>query len=157
MGEREEFPHGRLVSAYGLTPAPLRFSIQLLGQEKYKEYDVYRVAYQSRENDWDDEDCQQGEALIERSEFQPVQVSSHWQCKVPKAVTVLLGTNLSHLGAKITYQRLAPYFWFPVSCGGELKVKALFLYGRTIAFSANNSGFRKTDVQSTVAFEKPAN
>ena len=133
------------------------YSFRLLGEEKYKEYNVYRVAFNSREMDWDDEDCWKGEALIESTEFQPVVVNSHWECKVPRAVTVLLGTNLHNLGAKITYQRFAPNVWFPVNCGGEMRVRALFLYGRTIAFSSTNSGFRKTDVSSSVTFEKPAN
>ena len=145
-----------MVDWFPLTRAHQRhYEFQLLGEEKYKEYDVYKVAWNSREMDWDDEDCWKGEALIERTEFQPVVVSSHWECKIPKAVTVLLGTNLNHLGAKITYQRLAPNVWFPLNCGGEMKVRALFLYGRTIAFSSTNSGFRKADVQSVITFEKP--
>ena len=145
-----------MVDWFPLTQAHQRhYEFQLLGEEKYKEYDVYKVAWNGREMDGDDDDCWKGEALIERTEFQPVLVSSHWECKVPKAVTVILGTNLSHLGAKITYQRLAPNVWFPVNCGGEMKVRALFLYGRTIAFSSTNSDFRKADVQSVITFEKP--
>ncbi len=141
---------------FPLTQAHQRhYQFQLLGEEQYKGYDVYKIAWNSREIDGDDEDCWKGEALIERTEFQPVQVSSHWECKIPKAVTVLLGTNLNHLGAKITYQRLAPNVWFPLNCSGEMKVRALFLYGRTIAFSSSSSGFRKADVQSVITFEKP--
>jgi hypothetical protein len=145
-----------MVDWFPLTGSHQRhYEFHFLGEEKYKEYDVYRIGYRSRETDWDDDDCWQGEALIERNEFQPVLVNSHWECKVPKAVTILLGTNVTQLGAKLTWQRLGPGVWFPASCGGEVKVRALFFYGRTIAFTANNSGFRKTDVQSTVTFGKP--
>jgi hypothetical protein len=145
-----------MVDWFPLTGSHQRhYEFHFLGEERYKDYDVYRVGYRSRESDWDDDDCWQGEALVERNEFQPVLVNSHWECKVPKAVTILLGTNVTHLGAKITWRRLAPGVWFPADCGGEVKVRALFLYGRTIAFSATNSEFRKTDVQSSVTFEKP--
>ena len=34
-----------------------------------------------------------------------------------------------------------------------MKFRVLFLYARTIAFSAANSGFRKTDVRSSIDFE----
>jgi hypothetical protein len=146
-----------MVDLFPLTRQHQRhYTFRLLGEEKYKDYDVYRVAYISRAGDWEhDDDCWQGEALIERNEFQPVLVNSHWECKVPRAVTILLGTNVTQLGAKITWQRVAPDVWFPVACGGELKLKALFLYSRTIAFTGTNSDFRRTDVQSTVTFEKP--
>jgi hypothetical protein len=147
-----------MVDWFPLTGSHQRhYEFRLLGEEKYKEYEVYRVAYASRERDWDDDDCWQGEALIERNEFQPVLVNSRWECRVPKAVTILLGTNVTQLGAKLTWQRVAPGVWFPTTCGGEVKIKALFLYSRTIAFTATNSDFRKTDVQSTVTFEKPGN
>jgi len=145
-----------MVDWFPLTGSHQRhYEFQLLGEEKYKQYDVYRIRYRSREADWDDDDCWQGEALIERNEFQPVLLNSHWECKVPKAVTILLGTNVTHLGAKITWQRMGPGVWFPATCGGEVKVRALFLYARTIAFTATNTEFRKTDVRSIVTFEKP--
>jgi hypothetical protein len=74
-------------------------------------------------------------------------------CKIPAAVKVLPGTNVTQLGAKITCQRFAKDVWFPVNCGGEVKGLVLFMYARTVAFTAKNSGFRKTDVKSTIEFE----
>jgi hypothetical protein len=50
----------------------------------------------------------------------------------------------------MTFQRFDKNVWFPISSGGELKLRVLFLYARTIAFSSTNSGFRKADVQSSV-------
>lgn len=120
----------------------------LEGEETYHDYPVYRISWQEH----DDDECWTGEALIEKTEFQPVLVSTTFACKLPTAVKILLGTNVTQLGAKITYQRFAKDVWFPVNCGGELKLRVLFLYARTIAFSARNTGFRKTDVQSAIDF-----
>jgi hypothetical protein len=123
------------------------------GEESYREYDVYKIAYEEH----DDGECWRGEALIEKNEFQPVLITSAWSCKIPTAVKVLLGTNVANLGVKISYQRLGKDVWFPVNGGGEMKVRVLFLYARTIAFSAKNSGFHKADVQSSIQFESEPN
>ena len=105
----------------------------------------------------DDGECWRGEALIEKTEFQPVLISSEWSCRIPGAVKIMLGTNVSNMGVKITYQRFGKGVWFPVNGGGELKIRVLFMYARTIAFSARNSGFHKTDVQSSVQFDSDSN
>jgi len=81
-----------------------------------------------------------------------VLVTSAWTGKVPAAVTIALGTNVKHIGAKITYKRFDKDVWFPVETGGEMKLRLLFLYARTIAFSATNRDFRKADVQSSIEF-----
>jgi hypothetical protein len=82
-----------------------------------------------------------------------VLVTSAWTGKVPAAVAIGLGTNVKQIGAKVTYQRFDKDVWFPVSFGGEMKLRVFFLYARTIAFSASNAGFRKTDVHTSVEFE----
>jgi hypothetical protein len=122
---------------------------RLEGEERYRDYDVYRITFREKEDDWE------GEALIERNEFQPVLVTSAWTGKVPTAVTIALGTNVKHIGAKITYKRFDKDVWFPVQTGGEMKLRVLFLYARTIAFSATNRDFRKADVQSSIEFTEP--
>lgn len=119
------------------------------GEEHYREYDVYKVDYEEH----DEGDCWRGEVLVEKNEFQPVLVTSEWSCKIPTAVKVLLGTNVTNVGVKISYRRFDKGVWFPVSGGGELKLRVLFMYARTIAFSAKNSDFRKADVQSSIEFE----
>ena len=68
----------------------------------------------------------------------------------------MLGISVSQMGAKVNYERFAGDAWFPVSSGGELKVRALFLYARTIAFSAKNSGFRRTDVKTAIDYGEAA-
>jgi len=126
-----------------------KYSFRLDGEEKYRDYDVYRIDFIEH----GDDDCWRGEALIEKNEFQPVVVTAEWACKIPMAVKAFLRTNVEHVGAKITYRRFDKDVWFPVSCGGELKLKVLFLYSRTIAFSAKNADFRKADVQTNITFE----
>lgn len=123
-----------------------KYAFKLEGEERYREYDVYRITFRQKEDSWE------GEALIERNEFQPVLVTSAWTGKVPTAVTIALGTNVKQIGAKITYKRFDKDVWFPVQTGGEMKLRVLFLYARTIAFSATNRDFRKADVQSSIEF-----
>jgi hypothetical protein len=123
-----------------------RYDFKYEGEERYRDYDVFKIAFHSRQDNWS------GEVLIERNEYQPVLVSSAWMGKVPAAVQIGLGTNVKQIGAKITYKRFDKDVWFPVSVGGEMKLRVLFLYARTIAFSASNSGFKKTDVESSIEF-----
>jgi hypothetical protein len=42
--------------------------------------------------------------------------------------------------------------WFPASFGGEFEVRAVFFYKRTISVNLKNSDFRRTEVNSTLAF-----
>jgi hypothetical protein len=129
------------------------YSFKLEGEERYHDYDVYRISFRETdpENTWE------GEALIERNEFQPVLVTTAWTGHIPKAVIIALGTNVKQIGAKITFRRFDRNVWFPVSTGGELKVRVLFGYARTIAFSSMSSGFRKTDVKSLIEFDGEEN
>jgi hypothetical protein len=124
-----------------------KYDFKFEGEERYRDYDVYKITFRSKEDSWE------GEALIERNEFQPVLVTSAWTGKVPAAVTIGLGTNVKQIGAKITYKRFDRDVWFPVLCGGEMKLRVLFFYARTIAFSGTNRDFRKTDVQSSIEFD----
>jgi hypothetical protein len=135
------------------------YEFSLEGKEQYRDREVFRVTFQprkkvAREDEDEEEECWAGEALIDREEFQPVVITTHLAMGIPVAVKVILGTNIQHMGFKVTYNKVDGKLWFPVSYGGELKVRALFLYARTISMGAINSDFRKTDVQSSVTFEK---
>ncbi|MEP6715756.1 MAG: hypothetical protein ABJC09_09275 [Terriglobia bacterium] len=132
-----------------------RYEFKLEGEELYHDYDVYKISFQEMKSG-DQDDCWSGETLIERHEFQPVLIRTSWDCKIPRAVKIMLGFTISQIGAKVTYQRFDKDVWFPVQSGGELKVRALFLYARTIAFSAKNGGFRKADVNTAIVFEGDA-
>ena len=126
-----------------------QYTFRLEGEEKYRDYDVYRISFRMGAPD----DQWEGEALIERNEYQPVLVTTAWTGHVPAAAKIAFGTNVQHIGAKITFKRFEKDVWFPVSCGGELKLRVLFGYARTIAFSSTNNSFRKSDVQSSVEFD----
>jgi hypothetical protein len=123
-----------------------KYAFTYEGEERYRDYDVYRITFREKEDSWE------GEALIERNEYQPVLVTSAWTGRVPAAITIGLGTNVQQIGAKITYKRFDKDVWFPVATGGEMKLRVLFLYARTIAFSATNRDFRKADVRSSIEF-----
>ena len=72
--------------------------------------------------------------------------------KIPKWVTVLFGTNVQQLGFKVTYKKFDEGLWFPVTYGGEFKLKALFFYSRRVSMSMQNSGFQHAVVNSRVTF-----
>jgi hypothetical protein len=141
---------GIMVGWFPLTRRRIEhYEFRLEGEEKYRDYDVYKVSFEEHDGD----DCWRGEALVDRNEFQPVLITTEFACRIPGAVKVLLGTNVQQVGAKISYQRFAPGVWFPVNCGGEMKLRVLFLYARTIAFSGKNAGFRKADVTTSIQFD----
>lgn len=81
-----------------------------------------------------------------------MQVTTALAWKMPLAVKTLLGTNISGLGFTVTYARIAEGVWFPVSYGGEFKFRGLFFYERTCTISMKNSDFKRTEVNSTVAY-----
>jgi hypothetical protein len=131
----------------------------LEGREDYRGTEVYRITFRPKrgnetshgesQGDW------KGEALIDVAEFQPVVVTTGLAWGIPGAVKALLGTDLHHVGFKITYKKVADGVWFPAVYGGEFYLKALFLYKRTFSISVKNTDFRKTDVSSKIAYETP--
>ncbi len=138
-----------------------KFVFRYEGKENYRGTEVYRITFKPKKAslfDCDEDDgggCWAGEALIDVHEYQPVLVTSWLAKSVPVAIQVLLGTNIKHLGFKVAYQKFAEGLWFPVTYGGEFYVRGVFFYKRTIAISAVNSGFQKSDVTSTVEFQLP--
>jgi hypothetical protein len=137
-----------------------KFNFQLEGKENYRGTDVYRVTFKPKrlsllDCDDDDASCWAGEVLVDAHEYQPVLVTSWLAKSLPKAVQILLGTNLKHLGFKVAYKKFDEGLWFPVTYGSEFEVRGLFFYKRTIALAATNSGFRRADVSSTVRFALP--
>jgi hypothetical protein len=132
------------------------YEFSLDGKEMYQDREVFLVSFKPKKvrHDDDDDHCWAGEALIDTKEFQPVVITTHLAVGIPMVVKVMLGTNIQQMGFKVTYRKVDDKLWFPVSFGGELKIRALFLYTRTISMGAVNSEFRKADVQSSVVFEK---
>jgi hypothetical protein len=139
------------------------YSFELKGSETWRGRDVFRITFEplrAKDRDEDDEDGSQiwaGEALIDKTDFAPVLITTHKARGVPVLVRTLLGTNIQQLGFKVTYRKFDDGVWFPVTYSGEFRLRALFLYGRTISMGVVNSDFRHADVESEVRFEKTAN
>ena len=124
-----------------------KYTFSLHGTETYRDREVYRVRFAPRrEGTW------AGEALIDAREFQPVLVTTALGRGIPLAVKTLLGTDIKHLGFKITYQKVAESLWFPASWGGEFCVRGVFFYKRRISISVANRGFQRAEIKSTVSF-----
>ncbi len=69
-------------------------------------------------------------------------------------VKTVFGTNLQQIGFKVSYGKFDDDLWFPVNYSGEMKVRLLFVYARTISMGLQNSGFQKADVKSAIVFEE---
>ena len=130
-----------------------KYRFRLVGEEKYRGHDVYRVAFEpDGKKHEDDEAIWKGEALIDRSEYQPVVITTRLAFNIPLAVKILLGTNIKGLGFTLSYEKFQEGLWFPVSYGGEFDVRGLFFYKRVMSVALTNSDFHKLDVNSTVAY-----
>jgi hypothetical protein len=128
------------------------YTFTLNGTEDYRGTTVYRILFEPKKGDETDNGPWEGEALIDQKEFQPVLVTTHLSFKMPMAVRVVLGTNIQHVGFKVTYKRFDDNVWFPVTYGGEFRVRALFFWARVVGISMQNSDFHKTEVSSKVDF-----
>jgi hypothetical protein len=130
-----------------------KYTFRLIGAEKYRGRDVYRVAFEpGRKHGEDDSASWKGEALIDRSEYQPVVITTKLAWNIPLAVKILLGTNIKGLGFTVTYEKFEEGLWFPVSYGGEFDVRGLFFYKRAMSVALTNGDFHKLDVNSRVAY-----
>ena len=126
-----------------------KYDYTLHGVTKFAEAEVYRLTFRPKKGN-SDGPIWNGEVLVDTKEFQPVLITTDFAKKVPLAVRTLLGTNVSNLGFKVQYRRVADGVWFPASFGGEFKLRAVFLYARKISISMRNSAFQKVDVQSRI-------
>jgi hypothetical protein len=128
------------------------YNFHLEGTEDYRGIPVYRVTFEPKTPD-DGADWA-GVALIDQTEYQPVLVTTHLATKIPMLVRTLLGTNVEQLGFKVTYKKFDSGLWFPVTYGGEFRLRALFLYARRVGLSVQNSDFKRADVSSKIDFAK---
>jgi hypothetical protein len=132
-----------------------KYTFRLLGTESFQGRKAYRVAFEPSPEHLSLEEggaFWKGEALIDAGEHQPIQVNTKMAPKIPMAVKILLGTNLKGLGFSVSFRKFGDGVWFPVSYGGEFEVRALFFYKRTISISMANTDFRRTDVNSRLAY-----
>jgi hypothetical protein len=131
------------------------YDYRLTASETYRGRPAYRVAFQPKSpRETVDPGCWKGEALIDAQEFEPIVVTTTFTEKVPLGVRVLLGTDVHGLGFSVSYERVADGVWFPTGFGGEFKFNALFFYRRSVSINVKNSDFKRTDVNSSVAYDK---
>jgi hypothetical protein len=130
-----------------------KYKFRLVGEEKYRGHDVYRVAFEpDGKKHEEDSAIWKGEALIDRNEFQPMLIITKLALHIPAAVKILLGTNIKGLGFTLNYEKFEDGLWFPVSYGGEFDVRGLFFYKRVMSVALTNGDFHKLDVNSSVAY-----
>jgi hypothetical protein len=145
-------------------PELTRYRFTLKGETAIKGRRAYDILFDStdaRERhciDIDEYGCSpwKGEAWIDAEDYQPVRIDTQQAHSVPWEARVFLGLNFHQLGFSVTYQRVAAGVWFPATYGTEFRFTVLWGYKRTITLSMENTDFRKTDAQSTVEFESPA-
>lgn len=132
-----------------------KYKFHLEGIEDYRGTPVYRITFEPKRKPSiyaDDNGEWIGEVLVDQKEFQPVLVTSSLAFKIPTWVKVIFGTNVQQLGFKVTYKKFDEGLWFPVTYGGEFKLKAVFFYSRRVGLSMQNSGFQRAVVNSNVTF-----
>jgi hypothetical protein len=132
-----------------------KYRFDLKGEEEHRGRSVYRITFEPRGKGWEELEGTpwSGELLVDRIEYQPVQVTTRLAKDLPVAVKVLLGTDVQRLGFKVAYEKFGENTWFPVIYGGEFKLKAVFVYKRSIAIALTNSDFQRTHVSTRLVFK----
>ena len=133
------------------------YQFTLAGRETWHDRDVYRITFEPGKkgaSGSDDSTPWAGEALIDKADLTPVLITTHLARGVPLLVKTVLGTNFQQMGFKVVYGKFDDNLWFPVNYSGELKVRILFLYARTISLGMTNSGFKKADVKTSITYEQ---
>jgi len=146
------------------TPEQEKYVFTLKGKERYRNREVFRITFQplplragqsngrgleKEEGSWS------GEVLVDSSDYQPVVVTTHLARGIPFWVKTLLGTDVTHLGFKVEYEKFEDNLWFPVEYGGEFKLKALFFYKRNMAIALHNHGFQRSSVTTVLTYDDP--
>jgi hypothetical protein len=134
-----------------------KYRFTLKGTREFRGHAAYCIVFEPKSKSWDEDDGTPwaGEILVDRTDYQPVLVSTHLARGIPVAVRTLLGTNLKGLGFQLRFEKFDEGLWFPVSYGSEFEVKALFFYKRKIAISLSNKGFQRAQVAARVTYDPP--
>jgi hypothetical protein len=122
--------------------------VRLEGVENYRGREAYKIVFKPL-----DKFAFEGEALVDTEEFQPVLVTSHLSERVPRWIRWTLGVDIKQLGFKVSYEKLDEGTWFPVSYGGEFRLRIFHFYSRTASVSSLLEDFRRTNVTSAVDFD----
>jgi len=129
-----------------------KYNFKLLAAEQYHGRAAYRIGFEPKPHQESDEASWKGEALIDAAEFQPVSVHTELAVRIPRAVKILLGTDVKGLGFSVSYRKFEDGVWFPVSYGGEFELRAVFFYKRTISVNLTNTEFHRANVNSVVTY-----
>lgn len=128
-----------------------KYRFMLDGEEKYRGRDAFRLLFEPKgkfgEGVW------KGEVLVDQQEFQPVFVATRFGLKIPLPIRLLFGIGVRQVGFSVSYKRFGENVWFPVSYGGEFRLKLFHFYKRNIIVSMVNEDFRRTTVESDIEFE----
>lgn len=139
------------------------YKFRLLGEGEHKGRPYHRVGFEPTGTEVcvhvgkdEDDSCDsrpwKGEVWIDAEDLQPVRIATELNRRIPMAVRVLLGTNLSQLGFSVTYTRVAPGVWFPATYGTEFRVRVLWGFSRTMSLGMESSDFRVADVNSKIEY-----
>lgn len=130
-----------------------KYLFRLKARETYRGRPVYRVEFfpKKHRND-EDEAFWSGEAVIDAADLQPISIWTRAARGIPFWVRTVFGTNIKHLGFSVTYRKFADGVWFPVSYGGEFKLRAVFFYARTITVSLENTDFKEATAESAISY-----
>lgn len=151
----EDSKDGIAQDLFPLTSQELpKYSFRLKAQETYQGKPAYRVEFFPKKNrDEEDSGAWSGEALIDATDFQPISIWTNLAQKIPFWVRTALGTNIQQLGFSLAYRKFADGVWFPISYGGEFKIRAVFFYARTITLSMKNTDFKRTEADSSIIYD----
>jgi outer membrane lipoprotein-sorting protein len=123
------------------------YQFHLLGEETMNGRAVYHIEFSPKDKndiDW------KGEAFIDKEEFQPVNVFTRLNKKLPFFVRGVLGVDVPGVGFNVQYVRVEKDVWFPESFGTEFELALFHLWSRNIAVSLKNSDFVKTHVDTKI-------
>jgi hypothetical protein len=131
-----------------------KYKFTLAGEDTWHGRKVFRILFEPARENGKIDLVWAGEVLVDEADFCPALITTHMAKGIPLAVKMFLGTDVRQLGFKLTYEKIGDNLWFPVSYGGEFKLRVVFGYARTISLGLTNSTFRKADVSSAVTFGK---
>lgn len=142
---------------FPLTKQQIRkYIFRLDGRESFRGRDVYRISFTPKASPFEEGGSfWAGEVLVDADKLQPVLVTTYQHKKLPLWVRTVFGTNITQLGFKVAYEEFDDDLWFPVTYGGEFKIRGLFFYNRKISISLRNSDFERAEVSSEIDYEGP--
>ncbi len=159
---RDGIPHDLFPLAERDLP---RYNFTLKERGDFRGRPVYKIAFEPVQKDFcvkvgededDEEDCDtpwRGEIWVDAEDLQPARIVTDLDKAIPWGVRVFLGTNVKQLGFSVSYQRVEPGVWFPVSYGTEFRLDVLWFYKRNITLGLESKDFRRADASSTIDFD----